>query len=143
MVEQQRKRIEDTMTKMVEEIDRTYLRKMQGEMHLCAAKCCSNGTQSVQSVHSCVEQCSTTLNKAQQYVQGELERVQNRLQRCVMECNDNIRTEMGPNPTQDEVNKFSEQFEKCATKCVDTYCDLLPSLEKTMKKVLDSKRFDQ
>lgn len=29
MVERQKKRIEDEMTKMVEEIDKTYLRKMQ------------------------------------------------------------------------------------------------------------------
>jgi hypothetical protein len=28
-MEQQRKRVEDQMTKMVEEIDKTYLRKMQ------------------------------------------------------------------------------------------------------------------
>lgn len=49
---------------------------------------------------------------------------------------------MGPNPTQSEVDKFSADFEKCATKCVDTYCDLLPALEKTMKKVLGSKQFE-
>ena len=60
-----------------------------------------------------------------------------------MECNDSIKDKMGPGTTQDEVNKLSIDFEKCATKCVDTYCDLLPSLEKTMKKVLDSKQFDK
>ncbi|OXU18110.1 protein FAM136A [Nasonia vitripennis] len=142
MVEEQRRRVEDQMTKMVEEIDKTYLRKMQGDMHRCAAACCDNQTYSVQKVHSCVENCGAPLNKAQQYVQGEFERVQNRLQRCVMECNDKIKDHMGPNPTQSEVDKFSADFEKCATKCVDTYCDLLPALEKTMKKVLGSKQFE-
>lgn len=68
--------------------------------------------------------------------------LQNRLQRCVMECNDKIKDHMGPNPTQSEVDKFSADFESCATKCVDTYCDLLPALEKTMKKVLGSKQFE-
>lgn len=59
-----------------------------------------------------------------------------------MECNDKIKDKMGPNPTQSEVDRFSEDFEKCATKCVDVYCDLLPALEKTMKKVLSSKQFE-
>lgn len=59
-----------------------------------------------------------------------------------MECNDKIKDQMGPNPTQSEVNKLSDDFEKCATKCVDTYCDLLPSLEKTMRKMLASKKFE-
>lgn len=61
---------------------------------------------------------------------------QNRLQRCIMECNDNIKDKMGLNPTQREVDRYSEEFEQCATKCVDSYCELLPTLEKTMKKVL-------
>ncbi|CAB0035429.1 unnamed protein product [Trichogramma brassicae] len=141
MVEEQRKRVEEQMTKIVEDIDRTHLRKMQADMHRCAATCCDDKTSSIQRVHNCVENCSIPLNQAQQYVQGEFERVQNRLQRCVMECNDKIKDQMGPNPTQSQVNQYSTEFEKCATKCVDTYCDLLPQLEKTMKSFLASKQF--
>ena len=59
-----------------------------------------------------------------------------------MDCNDKIKDKMGPSPSQSEVNKFSEEFEQCATKCVDNYCDHLPTLEKTMKKVLANKNFD-
>lgn len=58
-----------------------------------------------------------------------------------MECNDNIKDKMGYNPTQAEVDKYSEEFEKCASKCVDSYCELLPSLEKTMKEVLSKNKF--
>ncbi|XP_072763477.1 protein FAM136A-like [Anoplolepis gracilipes] len=140
-MEGQKKRVEDHMTKMVEEIDKTYLRKMQRDMHKCAAQCCENETYSIQKVHNCVDNCSSSLNKAQQYVQGEFERVQNRLQRCVMECNDNIKDKIGPNPSQIEVDRYSEEFEKCAIKCVDSYCELLPSLEKTMKKILSKNEF--
>ncbi|XP_020281652.1 protein FAM136A [Pseudomyrmex gracilis] len=140
-MQEQKKRVEDHMTKMVEEIDKTYLRKMQRDMHLCAAQCCENETYSVQKVHNCVENCSSSINKAQQYVEGEFERVQNRLQRCIMECNDSIKDKMGPYPVQSDVDKYTEEFERCATKCVDSYCDLLPSLEKTMKKVLSKKEF--
>lgn len=142
MVEEQRRRVEENMNNMVEEIDKSYLRKMQGDMHRCAATCCDNEVYSVQKVHNCIENCSTSLNKAQQYIQKEFERSQNRLQRCILDCNDKIKDQMGPNPTQKEVDRYSDDFEKCATKCVDNYCEVLPSLEKTMKKVLSNKSYE-
>ncbi|XP_014489342.1 PREDICTED: protein FAM136A-like [Dinoponera quadriceps] len=140
-MEAQKKRVEDNVTRLVEEIDKSVLRKMQRDMHRCAASCCENETYTAQKVQNCVENCTTTLHKAQQYVQGEFDRVQNRLQRCIMECNDDIRDKMGPNPTQTEIDRYSEQFERCGTKCVDSYCDLLPSLENTMKRVLSKNEF--
>ena len=45
-------------------------------MHKCAANCCENDTMSVQRVHNCVENCGAQLHGAQQYVQGEFERIQ-------------------------------------------------------------------
>lgn len=59
-----------------------------------------------------------------------------------MDCNDKIKDKVGFNPTQTDMNKFSEEFENCATKCVDNYCDLLPAVSNTMKKVLSSKTFE-
>lgn len=53
-------------------------------MHLCAAKCCQDGTSSVDSVQRCVDRCSAPMTRAQNYVQHELGEFQGRLQRCVM-----------------------------------------------------------
>ncbi|XP_074096818.1 protein FAM136A [Cotesia typhae] len=143
MVEAQRRRVEEQMTLLIESIDKFYLRKMQGDMHRCAAKCCDNDMYTVQKVQNCVQSCSESLNKAQQYVQSEFERSQNRLQRCIMDCNDRIMDKVGPNPSQDKVNQLNDDFEKCATKCVDDYCKFLPTLEKTMKEFLMSRKFNQ
>lgn len=55
------------------------------------------------------------------YVQSELERVQGRLQRCVMDCNDSIKDKMPPNPTEDQVAKYTDQFERCAIKVSNFY----------------------
>lgn len=60
-----------------------------------------------------------------------------------MDCNDRIRDKMGPNPSQNEVTVYTEEFEKCSTKCVDDYCKLLPSLEQTMKKVLSNRKYEK
>lgn len=73
-------------------------------MHLCAAKCCENTEVSLDRVQQCVEKCSVPLHTAQNYVQKELETLQQRLQRCVMECNDVIRDKMGPNPSDADVS---------------------------------------
>ncbi|XP_060536196.1 protein FAM136A-like [Cylas formicarius] len=133
MVEQQRQRIEQEMTKMINELDLQYLRKMQADMHRCAAKCCEDNQASLERVQKCVEKCSVSLNWAQSYVQKELEGLQNKLQRCVMDCNDDVRVKMGVNPTDSEVEKFTKIFEDCATKCVDKQIDFMPSLLKRMK----------
>lgn len=127
---------------MVEQLDRSYLRKMQGEMHQCAAKCCENDSHSMQKVHSCVENCGTPLNRAQEYVQSELSRLQNRLQRCVMDCNDDAQDKLGSNPSESNMNRYGKEFDNCATKCVDSFCESIPMIEKSIKKVLTSRKFE-
>ncbi|KAJ6641340.1 Protein FAM136A [Pseudolycoriella hygida] len=136
-IEQQRQRVEQEMTKNVDDLDRSFLRKIQADMHFCAAKCCEDKTSSIDSVQACVERCSVPLNKAQRYVHTELEGFQGRLQRCVMQCNDEIKNQMPPSPSEGEVAKYTNQFERCAIKCVDKHVDLIPNLFKTMKTVLN------
>lgn len=105
-------------------------------MHYCAAKCCENSNYSIDRVQQCVEQCSTPLSKAQRYVHKELDTYQNRLQRCVMDCNDDVKDKMGPNPSESDINKYTDQFEKCAVKCVDKHVNLIPQMLKSIKQVL-------
>lgn len=71
------------------------------------------------------------------FVQSELERTQNRLQRCVMDCNDTIKDKVPQNPSENEIAKYTSLFERCAVKCVDSTIELLPALFKSMKSVLE------
>jgi hypothetical protein len=75
-------------------------------------------------------------NQPFRYVQSELERLQNRLQRCVMDCNDSIKDKMPPNPNEEQIARYTGEFERCAIKCVDGSMDTLPGLFKAMKAVL-------
>lgn len=43
---------------------------------------------------------------------------------------------MPPNPSEDEISKFTAKFERCAVQCVDKNIELLPKLFKTIKNVL-------
>lgn len=109
---------------------------LQAEMHLCAAKCCEDKHGSIDSVQGCIERCSAPVNRAQQYVQKELGEYQGRLQRCVMQCNDEIKLEMPANPNEEEISKYTSKFERCAVQCVDKNIEILPKLFKTIKSVL-------
>lgn len=73
-------------------------------MHKCAMQCCENSEATLDRVQHCVEKCSVPLHSAQNYVQNELETLQKRLQRCVMDCNDVIKDKMGPNPSDADVS---------------------------------------
>lgn len=79
-----------------------------------------------------------------------------------MQCNDDIRDIMEPNPTQQQVicffkyffhwiviyvidytnnalfqnDRYTAKFEECAVKCVDKHIDSLPRLLQAMKSVL-------
>ncbi|XP_063237917.1 protein FAM136A-like [Bacillus rossius redtenbacheri] len=136
MVEEQKQRLEEALAKLMNDVDQTYLRKMQGDMYRCAAKCCDDYSMPVEKAHACIETCSQPIQHAQSYVQGEMNHLQDRLQRCVMQCNDEIKDKMGPNPNDSEAQRYTQMFEKCATKCVDTHLDLIPKLMSRMKQVL-------
>lgn len=91
----------------------------------------------IDSVQNCVERCSLPLNRAQAYVQNELMHFQRRLQRCVMDCNDQVKDKMPIEPTNADITKYTDDFENCAKICVDKHVGLLPHLLKSIKKVLE------
>lgn len=78
--------------------------------------------------------------RAQQHVEKELGGFNNRLQRCVMDCNDTIKDKMGANPSESDISKYTGMFERCAIKCVDKHVDLLPGLFKSIQQTIASKR---
>ncbi|BES92358.1 Eukaryotic protein of unknown function (DUF842) [Nesidiocoris tenuis] len=140
MVDAQARKAEDAMKKIIDEIDQQHLRKIQANMHRCAARCCDSTTDSMEQVQNCVQQCSVTLKQAEAIVQNEFTSTQNRFQRCVMECNDAVKDRMGPSPSESEMPKYQSEFENCASKCVDKHVALLPTMMKRMKELLASKQ---
>ena len=121
MAEAAQSRVQNAMKDFINNIDRTKLRPVQKAMYLCDAECMSDPSASMEEVirHSCatsngdqcdsnsmmidciiitcvqaqrcVERCSAPAQKAQQYVQSELEQFQASLGRCVQMCQDEIK----------------------------------------------------
>ena len=45
-------------------------------MYQCSAKCCENSKATLEDVQSCIDTCSKDVNKAQAYLQNEIEMFQ-------------------------------------------------------------------
>ncbi|KAF2354474.1 Protein of unknown function DUF842 eukaryotic [Trinorchestia longiramus] len=104
MAEKAQIRIQESMTSLVDDLDKSFLRGMQRTMHLCAAECCEKKEASVDQVHRCIETCSTPLHQAQTFVQNELAQFQERLQRCVLVCQDRVKDRVTANTSESQVS---------------------------------------
>ncbi|XP_075533271.1 protein FAM136A-like isoform X2 [Dermacentor variabilis] len=65
-------RVQTAVDNMVKELDNSHLRKILGNVHRCAVKCCDNSSLSMDGARTCIMNCSEPLNKAQSKVEGEL-----------------------------------------------------------------------
>uniref|UniRef100_A0A6A7G566 Protein FAM136A-like isoform X2 n=1 Tax=Hirondellea gigas TaxID=1518452 RepID=A0A6A7G566_9CRUS len=135
MAEQAQSRIQESMTSLVNDLDKSFLRIIQRDMHRCAAECCDQKEPSVDQVHSCIERCSAPLHGAQSYVQNELQQFQERLQRCVLMCQDRVKDRVTANTSEAQVNVYKAEFEACAMSCVDDHIQLMPS---TKRRIADT-----
>ncbi|RWS22348.1 hypothetical protein B4U80_02584 [Leptotrombidium deliense] len=134
-------KLHDSIQKLVEDLDKDGMRKMQGDMHRCSAACCDSTTASVNETHACIEKCTEMMTRAQNYVQSELHRYQGRVERCVMECQDKVKDKITADSSQDQVNLLRNQFENCTVQCIDTNIALIPEMFKKMRDVIKKQSF--
>lgn len=138
MAEAAQSRVQAAMKEFINEIDRTKLRGLEQKMHLCAADCCGNPLANIEEVHRCVERCQAPTQRAQQFVQSELEHFQESLSRCVLSCQDEVKDKVGPNTPEAEISKYRRDFETCAITCCDKNIGKLPGLLIKLKTAFES-----
>merc|ERR1719468_628379 len=101
-------------------------------MFRCSANCCDNQSLSQTDMQRCLETCSAPAQKADQYMQGEMQDMQDRFQRCAMACADKEK-DQGLNSSQ--LNKAA--METCVAECGDEMLKLLPTYTTRMKQWFD------
>lgn len=121
---------------MISQLDQEHLRKMQGEMYRCGAKCCDQQNLSMDEVHRCIDRCSEPVNRAQALIQNEIQMFQDRLQRCALACQDQVRDKMSPGATEADISRYRHELESCVRKCSETHIDLIPSLKKRVQETI-------
>ncbi|XP_037578802.1 protein FAM136A-like [Dermacentor silvarum] len=129
-------RVQTAVDDMVKDLDNSCLRKILGNVHRCAVKCCDNSSLSMDGARTCIMNCSEPLNKAQSKVEGELGNFQERIRMCVMQCENDVRDQMGSTPTEAEASKLKGQYDSCVVKCADKHIALLPQMQRRMKESL-------
>ncbi|XP_073478103.1 protein FAM136A [Aquarana catesbeiana] len=133
MAEEAQTRLQNGVDGMVKNLERENIRKMQGKMFRCSAKCCDNEAASMQNVHNCIERCHMPLAQAQSLVTNELEKFQDRLGRCTMHCNDKAKDSFD---SGNKEAKVRAQLESCVMKCAEEHMNLIPSMTKKLKDAL-------
>ncbi|KAL8562745.1 hypothetical protein ACOMHN_022620 [Nucella lapillus] len=134
-------RVREAVSTMVSCLDKDCLRNMQAEMYRCSTKCCEEKSGTLEDVQDCIERCTSKVTKAQNYVQNEIQMFQDRMQRCVMTCDDHVRPKISYNTTEEEKVKLFAEVEACAVKCADENVKQMPAQTKSMLDNLKKSRF--
>ncbi|XP_075218893.1 protein FAM136A-like [Lycorma delicatula] len=137
MAEERKHILEQNLNTLIDSLDRKYFRKMQIDMHSCAINCCKRADYSLKELHQCVENCSIPLQIAQRFVSSQMENFHSRVERCVVQCRDDVYDKIGPNEGEAEVAKHHRAYDDCAKKCINKMIQAVPNLSEKMHTHLE------
>ena len=133
------KRLQEGVDSMIAGLSSSRLKPMQKKMYLQMADCCD--LKNDVAMNQCLERSSAPLTIVQQIIQNEMAQLQNRVQRCGSDCEDNIRDsmggkDMGSPKVQDE---YMRKANACMSTCADKHLALLGSIRARIEKDIDAK----
>ncbi len=108
---------------------------MQRNAHLKIADCFGHTRASSQEVERCANNCFIPLQNVQSTVQREMNQFQDRLSRCSMDCQDDVRDRF--QGTEDD-GKANKAMHNCMDACVSKHIALLRSVQSTLEKDIDA-----
>eukprot|EP00752_Nemacystus_decipiens_P004900 g4459.t1 len=116
-------------------IDRLYARPLQKAAYLCMAKCNDNSKMTAEAVSACMRRCEAPLQEINQVVQQEVGGLQNRMQRCAMDCADEAKDLIPEGAKEGDavVEKAMAQNIKCTSGCAQKHLAMLPNIEAKIK----------
>ncbi|CAD5116642.1 DgyrCDS5513 [Dimorphilus gyrociliatus] len=135
-MEAAQERVKNAVTSMIRDLDRDYFRKMQVKMYEDSANCCRNESLSMEDTQRCIERCTVSVQQAQHFMESELAQLQNRLQRCAMDCQDKARDEISKNSSSSG-SRYKYDVEGCMVKCADSHLELIPNIKKRVKEFVN------
>lgn len=131
MSEADQRRLTDATEKFVQSIYSSRLRGISKSCILKAASCYDEKV-SMQQSHQCHENAMMPMQAMNQILQESMNQMQNRLQRCTMECQDST------NDKFSEMNPAAEKhFYSCTSTCIDKHIALLKSVQGRVEQDID------
>mgnify|MGYP006119677029 FL=1 len=124
---------------MLARINVKKIRPIQKQTYLNMAKCFDMTND--QQIEQCTNNESVGVKVAQQIVQAEMGQFSNRVQRCMQDCEDSTRDQLGSADLSDPKtqDKAASMMTKCAKVCADKHIAMLASVEARILKDLEEK----
>lgn len=105
------------------------------------SQCYADKNAGGQQIENCLNQQASFIQAAQHIIQSEINSIQDRLNRCTLACQDEIRDRF----PGDKVNSTAAQqaMMSCASNCVDKHIALLKSIQPKLEKQFDDLSIQQ
>ncbi|CAH0519498.1 unnamed protein product [Peronospora belbahrii] len=138
-------KLQEAVTSMLDRLDRKILRDMQSDSYLCAAKVFENKNWSSEQLDAAVERCQLPTKQVNQFMQQEMQSLQNRVQRCAQDCQDKARDLLPASggPSDSQIAHIQKDMEKCISRCMDTHVSLLPNISLRIEQAVDQVKKQQ
>nr|CAB3244287.1 protein FAM136A [Phallusia mammillata] len=125
-------KIDEAAGDMQRDLEKHHIRKLQRHMFLQSAGCCENTSATAEQVQECIRNSQTPLTKVQGIIKQELEEFQQRLQRCMMTCQDRAKDQMATSGQAEVEKKFAD----CMCVCADDHLKLIPLMKMRLETAM-------
>lgn len=125
--------------KLLERLGNSTFKPLRKKCFLCSSKCCDSKG-SMTEFQQCVAKCDEPAQRVEELTSRELESFQNRIQRCVMDCQDQAKDQIpidASKQTPQLMERLNKEVEICARKCVEKNLNNLSHIE---KRITDAAR---
>ncbi|KAL3768783.1 hypothetical protein ACHAWU_006884 [Discostella pseudostelligera] len=131
-------KIEGDLTSLVDEIERSKLRPMGRSMYSCIVSCYDKAGKNCakEQIEQCSQQCQIPYQQAGAATQQEIANFQNRLNRSIMQCNDDAQGMVTPDMQHDA--RKMKKVEDSMLKCIEGVIDKSRGGLKPMKQRIES-----
>lgn len=110
------------------------MRPLQYEVYSHIASCYSNKHAAAEDVDQCANNHFTVMKRVHAIVQHEMSTIQDRVNRCAMDCQDAVRDKYASSQDEAGANKM---MYSCMSTCVDKHIALLKSVQANMEQQID------
>lgn len=130
-MEAEQQKLQRAVDQVVEGIEKSHLRPARKTAFLQMAKCCDSASSSREAYHSCVQRAAAPEERSNGVVQQELNEFQNRLQRAVMACQDQVKDSGVTDPDLARTN-----MDACLLDVFQRHVKLVPTLKKRILQTI-------
>uniref|UniRef100_A0A6G1S8Y1 Protein FAM136A n=1 Tax=Aceria tosichella TaxID=561515 RepID=A0A6G1S8Y1_9ACAR len=134
MTEELGNQIQGMFKSIYDAADLKYMRPIKRHMFKCGYDCL-DAKNTTKQAEECITECGRPMHIAMEIMQAEINTFQGRMDRCLMNCQDDVRNEK-------EEATAKRLFEGCAEKCVKSFVPAVPDVIKTLCEKLDKVKKD-